>query len=137
MAGSAIKALMRIFSYVFHGLLALFLLAISSLALFSGAHNLHLDMLPWQGATLTYWLFFSALFGLISVLLALKGVFRGLFFLWSLAIFVIFVKGFFLSSYHFDPGELRSAGYLTLGALVAVLGAWFRMRQEPDRWRRT
>jgi len=48
----ALKALVRYFSYVFNGLLALFLLAVSGLALASGAANLHLGMLPWSGAML-------------------------------------------------------------------------------------
>lgn len=125
---------MRIFSYAYHGLLALFLLAISSLALLSGTHTIHLDFLPWQGASLTYWLFFSALFGLISLFLAVRGILRGLFFLWSLAILVILVKGLFLSPHFFEPGELKTAALLTLGALVALFGAWFRLRQTKDRW---
>jgi hypothetical protein len=127
--------MVRIFSYFFHGLLALFLLALAALALASGSHTLRLDYLPWQGASLTYWLLGSALFGLISLLLAIKGVFRGLFFLWSVAVLLMLVKGFFLSRYYFEPGEVRTAVYLTAGALLAAFGAWFRMRQKRDRWR--
>jgi hypothetical protein len=127
---------MRIFSYVYHGLLALFLLAISSLALVGGTHTIHIDFLPWQGASLTYWLFFSALFGLITIVLAVKGILRGLFFLWSLVILVVLVKGFFLSPHVFEPGEWKTAALITLGALVAVAGAWFRLRQARDRWSR-
>jgi O-antigen ligase len=64
---------MRFYSYLYHGLLALFLFAISLLALISDARTLHLDMLPWKGTTLTYIVFFAALFGLAAVLLAFKG----------------------------------------------------------------
>jgi hypothetical protein len=128
---------MRVFSYVFHGLLALFVLVVSSLSMGSGAHTLQLDFLPWHGPGLTYWLFFSALIGLAFLFLALKGVLRSLFFLWSLAVFVILVKGFFLSPYFFEPGEFRTAVWLTLGAFLAVFGAWFRLRQQRDHWSKT
>ena len=42
------KALARYFSFVFHGLLTLILIAVSGVALASG-HSLSLDMLPWTG----------------------------------------------------------------------------------------
>lgn len=85
---------MRVFSYLFHGLLSLFLLAISAVALASGT-ALHLDMLPWSGHTGTVVLLGAGLFGLFALLLALKGSVRFLFFLWSLAVFAMLVKGFF------------------------------------------
>jgi len=44
---------MRFYSYLFHGLLALFMLGISAVALASGT-ALHLEMLPWSGQTGTY-----------------------------------------------------------------------------------
>ena len=43
-------------------------------ALLSGSSTLTLDMLPWRGADLAYWLFFSALFGLLSLALIAGGV---------------------------------------------------------------
>ena len=43
----AVKALMRFFSYLFHGLLALFLIAVSGLALGTGAaESLHFACSP-------------------------------------------------------------------------------------------
>ena len=118
---------MRIYSYLFHGLLALFLLAISAVALLSGT-SLHLEMLPWSGRTATYILLAGALFGLISLLMALKHTARFLFFLWSLGVFVMLTKGYFLSSYHFEGmSTFRTAALLTAGALLAVFGAWFQM----------
>jgi hypothetical protein len=59
---------MRVFSYLFHGLLTLFLLGISMVAL-SSSQPLQLEMLPWQGQTLTWWLLGAALVGLASVIL--------------------------------------------------------------------
>lgn len=127
---------MRFYSYVFHGVLALFLLAVSGLALLSGSSTLTLDMLPWRGANLAYWLFFSALFGLLSVILAMKGMLRPLFLLWSLAVLVMLVRGYFLSSYVFEPGEFQMAAYLTAGALLAVFGAWFQMSRRRLKTKR-
>ena len=128
---------MRLFSYLFHGLLTLFLLAISTLALSSG-QALHLGMLPWKGQSLTYWLFFSSLGGLILVVLAVRRTWRPLFFLWSLVVLAMMVRGFFFSSYYFTgPPAFRRALYLTAGALIAAFGAWFQARHEPQRSRLT
>ena len=126
------KAIMRFLSYLFHTLLALFLCAVSGLAMASGANSLHLDMLPWTGSRLTYVLFFGSLFGLLTIVLALKGKLRLLFFLWSLAVTVLLVKGYFLSGYHFAVGEIRTALYLLGGSIVALFGAWFQMRRKPN-----
>ena len=124
---------MRFYSYLFHGLLGLFMLGISLVALTSGV-PLHLEMLPWSGATGTRLLAGAALFGLVSLLLALRGTARFLFFLWSLAVFVLMAKGFFLSSYHFgDFSGFKAAMLLTLGALVALFGAWFQMTRRSAR----
>jgi len=124
-----LKALMRFFGYIYHGLLALFALAISGMAMANGMNTLQLDMLPWKGATLTYALFFGAIIGLLSVALALKRIVPALFLLWSLVIFVLLVKGYVFSNYFFDSGELKTALYLIAGALLAVIGAWFGVKQ--------
>src|SRR5215471_15894906 len=123
------KALMRYFSYLFHLLLALFLLAISGLALASGTPKLNFGMLPWTGDTLIYVLFFGALFGLIVVFLAMKGTLRILFLLWAVVVTVLLVKGYILSGYKFDTGEFKTAVYLIVASLLALPGAWFQLRQ--------
>ena len=94
------RAVVRVFSYLFHGLLTLFLLALAAMALSSG-QTLHLDMLPWHGQSLSYWLLFSALAGLVSLILAILRTWRLLFVLWSLAVLVVMVRGFFLGPYEF------------------------------------
>jgi hypothetical protein len=124
---------MRVFSYLFHGLLALFLLALSAVALSSG-QALQLEMLPWQGQALTWWLLSTALVGLASVILAVFRKWRPLFFLWSLAVLAMMAHGFFFSHYYFaGPPEFHRALYLTAGALIAAFGAWFQARREPLR----
>ena len=122
-----VKALLRLVSYLFHGLLALGLLAMSSLALAAGAQSLQLEMLPWKGATLLYVLFFGSLAALAILILALRGALRWLFFLWSLVVAVLLIKGYFLSGYRFSPGEANTALYLVLGSMIALLGSWFVM----------
>jgi drug/metabolite transporter (DMT)-like permease len=124
---------MRIYSYVFHGLFTLFLLLISSVALLSGT-ELHLGMLPWSGVRGTYVLLGAAIFGLISLLLALKGALRFLFFLWSVAAFALLVKGYFLSSYTFSGmSGFQTAALLSVGSLLAIFGAWFQMRRRTRK----
>jgi len=130
---AAVKALMSVFSYLFHGLLAIFLLALSVVALSSG-QTLQLEMLPWQGQPLTWWLLAAALAGLASVILAICRKWRPLFFLWSLVVLGMMARGFFFSHYYFaGPPEFHRALYLTAGALIAVFGAWFQARREPLR----
>ena len=135
-----IKALLRIFSYLFAGALALFVLAISALSLRSGG-ELNLGFLPWTGKPLSYWLLGLALLGLITLLLAMSGTMRALFFLWSLGIFVLLFKGMFLSLYRFTGGAVSfKAGVgLALGLLLATIGSfpWPRKPEpvrRPQRW---
>jgi len=128
-----VKTLLRFFSYLFHFLLVLFLLAVSGLTLVSGGQNLHLGMLPWTGSTLTLVVFFGSLFGLLTLVLAFRGRLRILFFLWALAVAVLLARGYIFSGYHFAAGEARTAGYLLLAALLALLGAWFQMFRRIER----
>ena len=130
-----IKALLRFYSYVFGGLLALFLLAVSSLAA-ANSTPLNLAFLPWSGTSLTYWMLGLALFGLLTQLLAMGGKVRALFFLWSLAVFVLLFKGLFVSFYAFSgPVSFKAAVWLTAGSLLAALGS-FPWSRGPGRVRK-
>jgi hypothetical protein len=123
------KAIMRYYSYLFHLLLAIVLIAISGLAMGSGV-GLRLGMLPWSGDTLNYVLFFGALVGLAATLLAIKGILRIFFLIWSFLVFVLLVKGYIFSSYKFGPNEFRIAAWLIAGSLLALFGAWFQLRTD-------
>jgi uncharacterized membrane protein len=125
-----IRALLSFLSYVFHGLLCLIMIAMSALAMAAGAQTLQLGMLPWTGSTLLYVLFFGGLFGLGTVLLAIKGTFRPLFFAWSLVVTILLVKGYILSGYRFTPGEFRIAMYLIAGSVIALMGSWAQMGRK-------
>jgi hypothetical protein len=125
-----VKTVLRLFSYLYHGLLALFLLVVSALALGSGAGALRLDMLPWSGATLAWILLAASLFGLIAVLLAIARGAAALFFPWSLLVAAMLLRGYVFSGFRFTPGlGVGTAIYLTLGSWLALAGAWFAVRR--------
>lgn len=121
----AIGWLLRVFAYLYHLALSLLMLALGGVAVLSGQQNLKLDMAPWHGRELNEWLLGLGLVGLLSVILAMAGKFRYLFPLWALAIFVMLVRGLFLSpSYTFaGADDFRNGLWLTAGALLAFLGS--------------
>ncbi len=129
-----IKALLRLFSYFFEGLLALVLLVISLLSIVTGA-ELNLGFLPWKGMALSHWLLGLALVGLITLLMALAGKLRWLFFLWCLAVFVLLVRGLLLSSQRFAPPvTFKTATYLIAASFLGMIGSWpWARRREPVR----
>ena len=122
--GRALAIFFRLFSYLYHLVLGVFLLAISSLAMFSGAHNLKLDVVPWTGKSLTQRLFYGSLAGLFSLVLAASGKFRYLFPVWALMVLVMMVRGFFGSGYTFqDYPHFRQALWLCAGGVIALIGS--------------
>jgi hypothetical protein len=124
--------LLSAFSFLFEGLLALFLVAVAGLALGSGT-SLHLEMLPWTGPTLDYVLLFGGLCGAAVVILAMVGKLRPLFFVWTLAVLVLMIKGYVFGGYRFDPASARTAVYLVLGALLGLAGGWMQMFRQSER----
>ena len=105
---AVITAILRFLSYVYHGLLALLLLILGTVLTVANAGNsVRLDMLPWTGSTVVWALLLGGLFGLLTVILAIQGKLRPLFFLWALIVTIYMVKGYFLSGYRFTPDEFR------------------------------
>lgn len=123
--------LLRLFSYAYEFLLALFLFLISVVVLIGGKHQLSLPMLPWEGANLTYWLFGLSLTGMVVTALAVLGKLKFLFPAWCLVVLVLMARGFFLSPYYYSDGagQFRSVVLLFLGALVAFLGGLTLLRR--------
>jgi hypothetical protein len=115
--------ILRVYSYFYHLILCLFLLGLSIVAM-SSSTVLKMPMLPWSGSELMSWLTWGSLLGLISIALAVTGIFRFLFPLWALAVLVLMVRGYFVKSYTFDG---KSEFYMTLwlvgGALLAFLAS--------------
>jgi hypothetical protein len=138
---------MRIFSFAFHLLLGLVMMAIAFVAWASSQHTLQIGFLPWQGTALTYWLFFSGLAGVILTFLAIQGILRPLFLLWSLAVLAMLVRGVFFTGFNFGyaAGTIPAAlGQLVLStpvllmiaALLAVVGSLTSLRRRPEPLRR-
>ena len=123
-----LKTIMRIFSYVYHLILGLFLLVVGAIALTNGGISVRMQMLPWEDPA-TYWVFFGGLLGLVSLFLAITGKLRLLFRLWTVVVFGMMLWGFFLSQYPLN-NTLWTATLLTLGALVAMLGSWTKPRHR-------
>lgn len=125
---------MRVYSYIYHLVLALLLLGVSIVVLAGGTHNLRLPMLPWTGATLTYCLFWGGIIALVSVLLAVFGWFRFLFPIWALVALVLMIRGFFLGPYTFSGwGDVGRIALLVFGALLAFLGSLTVFRSTRSR----
>jgi uncharacterized membrane protein len=124
--------MLRLYSYLYHFVLALFLLALAVVALAS-ANTLRIAVLPWQGEAATQWLLWGSILGILSIVLAVTGIFRYLFPLWALAVFVILVRGYILQPIPFSgPDDFRNAMLLTLGAFIAFLASLtlFRMNRR-------
>ena len=131
-----LAAVLRVYAYLYHLVLSLFLLGISGIVLASGRHNLQMPMLPWEGDRLTQWLFWGSVLGLLSVVLAVTGVFRYLFPLWALLVLVMMVRGYLLGSYSFSgPDAFYRTLAIIAGALLAFLGSLtvFRARRRRAR----
>ena len=126
--------LLRFYSYLYELILSLFILGLALVAILSRGSGLNLGMLPWTGHTLLHWLLGIGVVGLLSIVLALAGKLRFLFLLFSLAVFGLMARGYFLGAYAFSgKDEFRMAIWLTLGALFAIFGAWSQFRRKSRR----
>ncbi len=122
---------MRIFSYLYHLVLAVFMLGVSILAWSSGT-TLQIGILPWDGNTLRYVLLFGGIAALIAIALAVTRILPVLFLLWTVAVFFFLFRGYVFSPYQFAEGGLKTAILITLGALVAIVGAYLQVRSRPQ-----
>lgn len=125
--------MLRAYSYLYHFVMALFLLGLSIIALLS-SNTLKIPILPWTGEAATQWLLWGSIFGLLSVVLAVTGIFRYLFPLWALAVVVILIRGYLLQPLPFsDKDEFQTAMLLTAGALIAFLASLTLFTMRPKR----
>jgi hypothetical protein len=115
--------MLRLYSYLYHFVLALFLLGLSLIALLS-SNVLKIPILPWSGSQLTQFLLWGSLAGLLSIVLAVSGIFRYLFPLWCLVVLVLLIRGYLLQPIPFEgKGDFQTAMLLTFGALIAFLAS--------------
>jgi hypothetical protein len=126
----AIGLLFRLYAYLYHLILCLFLLGIGVVA-YSSGKTLSLAMLPWEGERLTESVIGLAVIGLICIFGAIIGWLCWLFPLWTLVAFALMVRGFFLTPYTFSSDdEFKQAVCLTLGAFVAFLASLTLFRRR-------
>jgi hypothetical protein len=119
-----VARIFRLFAYLYHLIFALYLLGISVIAL-SSHNTLKMPFLPWSGESLTTWLIGGAVLGLVSIVLAVTGIFRYLFPLWAFAMLAMLVRGFLIQPYSFDGGksEFQQILLIIFGALIAFLAS--------------
>ena len=129
----AIGFLLRLYSYLFHLLLCLFLLGVASIA-GSSHQSLNLEMLPFAPEHMVRTILVLAIVGLIATVLAMTRVFKILFPVWAALVLYWLFRGFFLSGYSFPgAGAFKSALWLILGALLALVGALWTLRPRRGR----
>ena len=120
----ALGWLLTVFACLFELLLSLFLLGVGIVAWVSDSNILAFG----KPIILT-----AGIVGLASVLLAGSRL-RWIFPLWCLFVLVMLVRGFFLSSYSFGGAAgFQLALWLTIGALIALLGSLGMLRRRPAR----
>ena len=125
--------LLRLWSYVSHLVLSLFLLLLALISATSH-QRLKLGMLPFSDDRMLIGLVTLGVAGLICTLLAMTGRFRYLFPLWAAVVLVLMVKGFILSPYTFPNADaFRVALWLIFGALCAFLGALWVLKPRRGR----
>ncbi len=121
---TAIKFLLRVYSYLFHLALTLFLSGTGLLGWYAGTGSFSFGMIPWwTGQTLAKILALAGLAGLVAVLLAVRGKFKILFTLWTTTVLVAVVWGFFLSNYTFEGADgFKEALCFTAATTFAWIG---------------
>jgi hypothetical protein len=130
---TAIGWLLRLYSYLFHFIFSLFLIGISIVAISSGK-VLTLKMLPWEGTQLNHWLLGLGIAGVVCVFLAVTGLFRWIFPLWTLLVFGQMLRGFFLTNYDFGgEANFKGAAWLTFGAFGAFLSSLSVLERRGKR----
>lgn len=127
-----LRSLLRTYAYLFHGLFSMALLSLAVISFISPGHSFQFYVLPWTGEALAMWLIGLAVVGLLVLALAVKGILRGVYFLWSLVVLALIVRGYFLSTHTFTPGtsQVTTALLVTFGALLAVFGAKTQLREQ-------
>jgi hypothetical protein len=127
--------LLKFYAYLFHWALSTFLIGLAILAA-SSHQMLRLDMLPFEQPVLISRISLMSLIGFISIFLALLRIFQIVFPLWSLALLVLFVWGFFFTPYSFKgPIGFGGALLLIVMTIMAFIGSLtVLMPKRRDRW---
>ena len=127
--------LLKFYAYLFHWALSTLLIGMAILAA-SSHQMLRLDMLPFEQPVLVSRISLMSLIGFISIFLALLRIFQIVFPLWSLALLVLFIWGFFFTPYSFKgPIGFGGALLLIVMTIMAFIGSLtVLMPKRRDRW---
>lgn len=130
-----VNGLLKFYAYLFHLALSTFLIGIAILAKLSN-QPLHLEMVPFDQEEMISRVSLLSLIGFICIFLALVRIFEFVFPLWSLAVVVMMVWGFFFTPYSFNGvAGLECVLLLILGALLAFYGSiMVLMPKRRNRW---
>ena len=127
--------LLRLFSYLFHLVLSVFLLGAASISA-ATRQPLNLRMLPFAEDQMLSGVFTLGILGLVATLLAFTRSFRFIFAIWAAVVLYLAVRGFFFSPYTLpNPTTFKMALWLTLGALLAFFGAVLVVKARRRRRR--
>jgi Na+/glutamate symporter len=132
---SLVGGLLKFYAYVYHLALSTFLIVIAILAKVSH-QPLHLEMVPFNQERMISRVSLLSLLGFACVFLALVRIFEFVFPLWSIAVVVLMVWGFFFTPYAFRGiGGLEWALLLIVGAVAAFFGSILvLLPQRRNRW---
>jgi hypothetical protein len=123
---SFLRNVLRVYSWIYEAIISLMAVAIAAAAFLTGHERLYIPWLPWPVEKQSLWLIGLGVLGLILVLLAVARKARILLFIFSGYVAYVLVTGLFLNpNFPFGDGTgMRNAALVTLGGLLAVIGAW-------------
>ena len=126
---TALKFLLRAFSYLFHLGLSVFLAGIGAVGWLSGSDSFQLAMVPWwSGKALIRMLVLGGAAGIMVTVMAMRGRFKLLFALWTTGVLAAVVSGFFFSHFTFEGASgFQEALCFTAAAGAAWLGGMQQM----------
>ena len=120
--------LLRVYSFVFHLTLSVFLIGLAVID-YRSQQFINLDLLPFASENLLRDTVLLGFVGVGCTLLALSSRFKFVFLVWTAVALWLMLKWFFLGDYIFDNAhQARGAMWLTFGALGAFIGAMWSLR---------
>jgi len=131
----ALGLLLRLYSYLFHLVLSVFLLGLGGISA-STRQPLNLRMLPFTQEDVVRGIVVLGAIGFFSTLLALTRVFKYLFPIWAAVVVYLVIHGFFFTAYTFAGVQaLHGALWFSLAAIIAFVGAlWVLPRRRPGMY---
>ena len=126
--------LLRVWSYVFHLILSLFLLGLGLISYPNPQALKLIGFLPFTSENVIRGIVTLGAVGLISTVLAMTGIFKYLFPVWTAIILYLIVRGGIFSPFAF-AGENAFKGFLWLafGAIGAFFGGFWVLKPRRGR----